>query len=90
MKKIMMNLTAMAMISTSAMAIEGTIDAVRVTDAGAIIVTVKNIDGVIRTKALGGTADAIKAALAVVLTAKSTTAQVVLDGDTTWESVLLK
>lgn len=96
MKKILIAAVAVGLITTSAMAVDGKISQVQITAANLNVV--KIIDGtssVEKSQKLVGTPDAIKAMLAVVLTAKASNADVTLttgagDNGTGWNNVILK
>lgn len=93
MKKFMMGLVIAGLMTTSAMAAVGTLSAVRATANGTIYVKLqRSSDNVQVLNKLVGTADAIKAMMAVALTAKASASTVDLsfgtyDGVSGWASV---
>ncbi len=96
MKKILITAIAVGLLSTSAMAVDGKISQIQITAAD--LKVIKIIDGatsVEKSQKLVGTPEAIKAMLAVVLTAKASNADVTLttgtgDNGTGWNNVILK
>ena len=95
MKKIFLTALAVSLLSVSAFAADGKIGIIKVDGANdRILVQVVDTTGAdLGTKKLIGSADQIKAALAVALTAKSTNADVTLvevAGAGGWSNVILK
>lgn len=97
MKKILLSLAVMSLMSASAFAgILGKVSTVDVDNNGIIkVVIAKSSGGNTYSQPLVGTADAIKAMYAMILTAKSTSADVdvtlgTVDSITGWKKIILQ
>ena len=96
MKKILLSVVAMAVMSVSAFALDGKIGTVNFAANGKVWVTIVPADASAeQTKELASSGDVKKAMTAAVLTAKSTNADVIVyqgtvDGITGWQSIQLK
>ena len=91
MKKILLAAIAVGMMSTSAMALVGTVEKIQIKSDGEVTIVLKKLDGTGNARhILAGTADANKAMLAAALTAKSTSATVEMYNDaTSWTNITL-
>ena len=96
MKKLFLATLAVSLLSISAFAVDGKVGMIRTDQPNdRIIVGIVDADGnELAAKVLQGNADQVKAALALVLTAKSTNADVSFgtQGGTggTWTNIILK
>lgn len=95
MKKILLSTLLVGLMSTSLMAIEGKINSIKVKNDGNIFVEILKVDTSVKENQLVGTADAVKAMLAMALTAKTSDATVqvysgTVSEGTGWKTLILK
>ena len=92
MKKILLAAVLAGLMSTSVMALEGTVSKVMMLSDGTATISILQLDGITRTKAVAGTAAANSAMIAIALTAKSagtSTVEAYHDG-TIWTTLIIK
>lgn len=94
MKKLLLSIVAVGLMSTSLMAIEGKVNYIKVKNDGSITVEILKADTTVKENLLVGTADAVKAMLAMALTAKTTDSTVTVysgtvDEGTGWKTLIL-
>jgi len=97
MRKVLVSLMAVGLLSSSAMAFMGKVTQIVAKSNGVILVQVTPTDSNLPVKKNGlvGTADAKKAMLAIALTAKSTDSIIITDGGSYngksgWKTVKIK
>ncbi len=96
MKKLLFSAFLIGAMSSNLMAIDGTVSSITAKDDGSIRVDVTDAGSHVTSKALAGTTDAIKAMLAIALTAKTTNSDVTVYGGTAgngtvgWKTIIIK
>ena len=96
MKKILFVAAAVSVISSSLMATDGTVNSIKVKSDGVVAMEIVNsADQSLINKPLVGTADAVKAMLAIALTAKTSNSNITVFSGTVpegtgWKTIVIK